>query len=106
MFNSQLVQVILALVWSISALILMRRAVSRSLRDHWVFGAALLGLVVLKLFMVDLSQSGSVERIVSFVGVGLLMVAIGYLAPFPTSAKTGEDVADEAAKNTGNKENA
>lgn len=106
MFASQLVQVVLALVWSISALVLMRRAVKLATRTLWMMGASLLALVVLKLFMVDLSQSGSVERIVSFVGVGLLMVAIGYLAPFPTSAKTGEDVADEAAKNTGNKENA
>lgn len=101
MFASQLVQVVLALVWSISALVLMRRAVKMGTRAMWMMGASLLVLVVVKLFMVDLSQSGSVERIVSFLGVGLLMVSIGYLAPFPSSAKT----TDEAAENTANKEN-
>jgi len=43
----------------------------------------LLAVVVVKLFAVDLSRIGSVERIVSFIGVGLLLLAIGYLAPVP-----------------------
>ena len=34
-------------------------------------------------FRVDLSRVGGVERIVSFIGVGVLLLAIGYLAPFP-----------------------
>jgi uncharacterized membrane protein len=51
-----------------------------------MLGAALLGVVVAKLFFVDLSNVGGLERIVSFVGVGLLMLAIGYLAPFPGEA--------------------
>jgi uncharacterized membrane protein len=42
---------------------------------------------VLKLFAVDLSNAGGIERIVSFIGAGLLMVAIGYIAPLP--ARTG-----------------
>jgi len=46
-------------------------------------GAALLALVVAKLFLVDLAQVGTVERIVSFIGVGLLLLLIGYLAPVP-----------------------
>ena len=43
----------------------------------------ILGVVVLKLFAIDLSNSGSVARIVSFMGVGGLMLLIGYLAPLP-----------------------
>jgi uncharacterized membrane protein len=46
-------------------------------------GAALLAVVVLKLLLVDLSGSGSVTRIVSFIGVGVLMLVIGYVAPLP-----------------------
>jgi uncharacterized membrane protein len=52
-------------------------------RVAWVAGAALLGAVVVKLFLVDLGQAGGVERIVSFIGVGLLLLLIGYLAPVP-----------------------
>jgi uncharacterized membrane protein len=52
-------------------------------RVAWIAGALLLALVVVKLFLVDLSQVGGVERIVSFIGVGLLLLLIGYLAPVP-----------------------
>ncbi|GGX82683.1 DUF2339 domain-containing protein [Massilia dura] len=83
LFASRAVQAAFSLVWSATALILMRRAVGRLQRGPWLAGAAMLGLVVAKLFLVDLAASGSMARIVSFVGVGLLMLAIGYLAPYP-----------------------
>ncbi len=84
MFASQFVQAMLSLVWSVTALLMMRYAARRVLRAVWIGGAVLLALVVAKLFLVDLSNVGGVERIVSFVGVGALMVGIGYLAPYPT----------------------
>lgn len=87
LFASQFVQAMLSLVWSATALILMRRAVKQVSRNQWLLGASLLALVVLKLFFVDLSNVGGVERIISFVGVGLLMVAIGYVAPYPAQPK-------------------
>ncbi|MCK5193239.1 MAG: DUF2339 domain-containing protein, partial [Desulfobulbaceae bacterium] len=46
-----------------------------------------LGFVVLKLFMVDLEDIGTIARIVSFVVVGLLMLLIGYLSPLPPRLK-------------------
>lgn len=87
MFSSQFVQAMLSLVWSVTALLMMRYAARRTLRAVWIGGAALLTLVVAKLFLVDLSNVGGVERIVSFVGVGALMVGIGYLAPYPTQTE-------------------
>ena len=86
LFASQFVQAMLSLVWSVTALLLMRHAARQQRRQQWGLGAVLLGLVVLKLFAIDLSNVGGIERIVSFVGVGLLMVLIGYLAPFPKAA--------------------
>lgn len=88
LFRSQLVQAMLSLVWSASALVLMRFAAGRQLRTPWMAGAALLVLVVGKLFVVDLSNIGGIERVVSFLGVGLLMLAIGYLAPLPSEKST------------------
>ena len=85
LFDSQFVQAMLSLVWSITALLLMRRAARSQQRKLWLAGAVLLGVVVGKLFLVDLSNKGGVERIVSFLGVGALMVGIGYLAPYPSS---------------------
>ena len=83
LFASQFVQAMLSLVWSVTALLLMRYAAQRVMRVAWIAGAVLLGVVVLKLFLVDLSNVGGVERIISFLGVGALMVGIGYLAPYP-----------------------
>lgn len=86
---SQFVQAMLSLVWSTSALIIMRYAAQRMMRRTWGSGAVLLCIVVGKLFLVDLASGGSMARIVSFVGVGLLMLSIGYIAPYP---KVGEGV--------------
>jgi uncharacterized membrane protein len=52
-------------------------------RMFWVAGAALLTVVVGKLFVVDLANTGTVARIVSFLGVGVLLLVIGYAAPVP-----------------------
>jgi uncharacterized membrane protein len=89
LFASQFVQAMLSLVWSVTALLLMRYAAGKQQRKLWIAGATLLGVVVAKLFLVDLSNVGGVERIVSFLGVGALMVGIGYIAPYP-SARDGE----------------
>jgi uncharacterized membrane protein len=38
---------------------------------------------VAKLFLVDLSNVGGIERIVSFIAVGVMMLVIGYFSPVP-----------------------
>ena len=57
----------------------------RGSRTAWVAGAALLGVVVAKLFFVELADHGGIYRIVSFMGVGVLLLAVGYFAPVPAS---------------------
>jgi uncharacterized membrane protein len=64
-------------------MITMLFAHRRALRPLWVAGAGLLGIVVIKMIAIDLSGRGTVERIVSFVAVGLLIMLIGYLTPVP-----------------------
>ncbi|MEO7117332.1 MAG: DUF2339 domain-containing protein [Caldimonas sp.] len=81
--GSLAVQTGITLLWTAIALVTMWLAAAKAQRMPWVAGAALLGAVVLKLLLVDLSGSGSVTRIVSFIGVGVLMLVIGYVAPLP-----------------------
>ena len=88
LFHSVLVQSTLSLLWTLAAMVLMFLARRRLERGLWVAGAALLGVVVAKLFLVDLASSGTVARIVSFIGVGALLLVIGYLAPVPPGEKT------------------
>jgi uncharacterized membrane protein len=83
MLSSQLVQASFSLLWTLLAMVAMVVATRRALRPLWITGAALMGVVVVKLFLVDLSSIGTVERIVSFIGVGILMLLIGYLSPVP-----------------------
>jgi uncharacterized membrane protein len=95
MMNSTLVQASFSLFWSLLALGAMFFANKRSLRTLWFVGAVLLVVVIGKLALVDLSNTGTVERIVSFIGVGLFCMVIGYFAPVPPKAKS-ESVAKEA----------
>ena len=83
MLRSVLVQAALSLFWTALALVLMFSATRKGWRAVWMAGALLMGVVVGKLFLVDLSHIGGIERIVSFIGVGLLMLLVGYLAPVP-----------------------
>jgi hypothetical protein len=83
LWHSMLVQAALAIFWSVLALATMLLSTRLRLRPLWITGAALMGAVVVKLFIVDLSNVSGVERIVSFIGVGLLMLLIGYLSPVP-----------------------
>lgn len=73
----------ISVVWTLSALLLAVLATRRGLRSVWFTAAALLGAVVVKLFLIDLSRSDTMERIVSFIAVGLLMLLIGYFSPLP-----------------------
>jgi uncharacterized membrane protein len=81
--HSLLFQATLSVVWSVTAMIITVSATRLGLRTLWLVGAALLGLVVVKLFFVDLSGSGTIARIVSFIAVGVLMLLIGYFSPMP-----------------------
>ena len=87
LWHSTLAQAALSLLWTIIALAVMVFANRRAARTGWIAGATLLGVVVIKLFVVDLSRISGIERIVSFIGVGLLLLLIGYLAPVPPARK-------------------
>lgn len=91
LFQSFLVQAGYSILWTLLALALMVWANRRLTRSAWMAGAALLGLTVIKLFLVDLSNSGGTERIVAFMGVGVMMLIIGYFAPLPPSPSAGAD---------------
>jgi len=88
---STLVETALSIFWAILALGTMLLAARKGHRRAWLTGASLLAVVIVKLFFADLSRSGSIERIVSFVGVGVLMLVVGYFSPLPPASS------DEAA---------
>jgi uncharacterized membrane protein len=86
-FNNSIVQMSFTYLWGITAFTLMLLAHKRAQRQLWVVGAGLMGIVVAKLFLLDLVQTGSVERIASFIGAGLMLLVMGYFAPLPPANK-------------------
>ncbi|MGC5700020.1 DUF2339 domain-containing protein [Pseudomonas sp. NFXW11] len=83
LLESMLVQAGLSIVWTLIALGLMIGGHLRHRREVWLIGAALIAVVVAKLFLVELSNRGGLARIVSFIGVGVLLLVVGYFAPLP-----------------------
>jgi uncharacterized membrane protein len=91
---SKPLQAALTLTWTATALPLMLLATRRAVRPLWMVGAGLLAVVVAKLFALDLSALAGLPRVVAFLGVGVLLLLIGYLAPLPPAgAERGSSAA-------------
>jgi uncharacterized membrane protein len=89
LLESMFVQAGLSIVWTLIALGLMIGGHLRHRREVWLIGAALIAVVVAKLFFVELSNRGGLARIVSFIGVGVLLLVVGYFAPLPPKRPEG-----------------
>jgi uncharacterized membrane protein len=98
LFASFLVQAGYSILWTLLALGLMVGSHRRGLRAAWMLGAGLLGVTVLKLFIIDLSNRGGSERIFVFIAVGVLMLVVGYFAPLPPVARRSGDEALQGAR--------
>jgi uncharacterized membrane protein len=83
MFGSEVVQASLSLFWGLLGLALTFVASRGQRRTLWMLGAVLLGVVVVKLFVVELASTGTVARIVSFIGAGVVLLVVGYFSPLP-----------------------
>lgn len=81
--QSDVFQAAISIVWGGVALAGMVAGASRRVRAIWMGGAVLMGIVVAKLLIVDLGNTGTVERVISFLGVGILLLVVGYFAPVP-----------------------
>ncbi|MFK3797957.1 DUF2339 domain-containing protein [Pseudomonas sp. NPDC088444] len=97
LFESMRVQAGLSIVWTLTALALMIGGHLRVRRDLWIVGAVLIGIVVAKLFFVELSNRGGLERIISFIGVGILLLVVGYFAPLPPKGPTRSQTSSDSA---------
>ena len=83
LFRSFAVESGLSILWSAIGLVAMVIATCRGWRPLWLVGSALMAAVVLKLFTVDMAGTGTVSRIVAFLGVGCVATGGGLFAPVP-----------------------
>lgn len=89
LWHSRLIQTCFALFWMLSALVMMLHATRQASRREWLCGAVLLGLVIVKLMLVDSAGGGGLARAVAFIGVAILVLIVGYFSPLPP--KAGEE---------------
>jgi uncharacterized membrane protein len=83
LWDSRLIQTTFALVWTLAAMAIMVLGKRGTSRPVWILGASVLGIVVAKLFLVDSARGGGLARAIAFIGVAILVLLIGYIAPLP-----------------------
>jgi uncharacterized membrane protein len=71
----QMPQVLLSVFWSLTGLAAVVYGLLRDERRFRVGGLALLGLAVAKVFLYDLAELDEIYRVLSFIGLGLLLLA-------------------------------
>jgi uncharacterized membrane protein len=98
LFRSVLIQSALSIYWGILGFTGMVWGARVRQRSIWLVGAGLMATVVIKLFVIDLGNTGTVERIVSFIGTGALLLIVGYFAPVPPRDST-EPFGDQQLEN-------
>ena len=82
------VQTSLTLLWSVLGVLGWVLGSRRGNRVLWLAGAGLMGVVLLKLLIVDRQNLGDLLGIGAFIAYGLLCTLVGWLAPAPPSAKS------------------
>jgi uncharacterized membrane protein len=92
LWTSNAAQTALTVVWSVLGVLAWVLGSRRGRRMLWLAGAALMGVVLAKLLLVDRTHLGNLFGIASFIAYGLLCTVIGYLAPAPPRA-TADGVA-------------
>jgi uncharacterized membrane protein len=84
-------QMAISLVWGLTGVGLLLAAGRLRSRPIWLTGAGVLAAVVAKLFLVDLAATGTLERIISFLAVGALLMGVGWFAQLPPPTPAGAD---------------
>lgn len=87
--DSGYTQTCLTLVWSLLGVGSMLIGSRRGNRPLWVGGMVLMILICAKLALIDRLYMGNTTGIVSCLGVGILLVGVGYFAPSPPKDDEG-----------------
>lgn len=69
----------LSAIWTVLAAVFIAAGMWRDYAPLRYLAMALFGLTVLKVFLVDLSSLGGIYRVLGFIGVGLMLLAVSFL---------------------------
>ena len=85
LFDSERAQTTMTIVWTVLGVVAWVVGSRQRRVLLWRAGAVLLGVVLIKLLLIDRHFLSNVAGILSFVAFGLLSILVGYLAPAPPS---------------------
>lgn len=68
----------ITILWAVSALTLILFGMKRRAAAHRYFGLVLFALATLKVLIVDSSELDGLERIIAFIGTGVLLLALSF----------------------------
>ena len=83
LLSGSLAQTSLSVTWSVLGVLGWVMGSRRGQRMLWLAGAVLMGVVLVKLVLVDRQHLGNLLGIGSFIAYGLMCTVVGYLAPAP-----------------------
>jgi uncharacterized membrane protein len=86
LWTSPLAQAALSIVWTVAGIAAMLLGKRRGSRAVWIGGGALMGVVIVKLLLIDRQHLQDLTAIVGVLVVGVLLVGVGYFAPVPPRA--------------------
>jgi uncharacterized membrane protein len=81
--DSAVAQTSLTIFWAALGVAGMLLGTRRSSRSIYILGGALMLIVILKLGVIDFQNNETIFGIASFLGVGLMLLAVGYYSPIP-----------------------
>jgi uncharacterized membrane protein len=87
LWSNATVQLSLTILWVLLAWATMWTAALKKLQPMWILGGSILVMVSLKLVLFDLSHTGTLTRVISFLLAGGVMLLIAYIAPMPEGEK-------------------
>ncbi|MDR1975448.1 MAG: DUF2339 domain-containing protein [Campylobacteraceae bacterium] len=94
LWNNEVTQSFFSIVWTLLSLALIIFANRDKNRNIWYVGMALLSIVIIKLVFRDSVELEGLFRAFVFIGVALLMLVIGFLAPIPPRENKKEEIKD------------
>ena len=90
LWDSPLAQAALSITWTLAGIVAMLLGKRRGSRAVWFGGAALMGVVLVKLLLIDRRFLHDLPAIIGVLAVGVLLVAVGYFAPVPPRTAAAE----------------
>lgn len=91
--NSQ--NLMLSMIWGLHAAVLIVLGFWRRLQGIRWFGLGFLGIVIFKVFLYDLSNLNTPYRILSFMGLGIILLAVSWLYHrYKNQIRGGDDYED------------